>query len=51
MKKVRTDFILNLSNHVFLKQVYVFAVISSHGFRIHAQKKERRLAVFNSEKQ
>lgn len=43
MKKVGTDFILNLSNRVFLKQTYVFAIISSHYLCIHAQEREERL--------
>lgn len=41
MKKVETDFILNLSICVFLKQAYVFAIFSSHYLWICAQEREK----------
>ena len=42
MKMVETDFILNISICVFLKQAYVFAILSSYTICAHVFKRERK---------
>lgn len=41
MKMVETDFILNISVYVFLKQAYVFVIFSSYTICAHVFKRER----------